>query len=44
MQEPLTGITEDVSAKKRGRKTVNINYFDVREENAVKEFLLAETS
>jgi hypothetical protein len=44
MQKPLTGITEDVSAKKRGRKTVNINYFDVREENAVKEFLLAETS
>jgi hypothetical protein len=44
MQEPLSAITEDVSTKKRGRKTVNINYFDVREEDAVKEFLLAKTS
>jgi hypothetical protein len=44
MQEPLSANTEDVSTKKRGRKTVNINYFDVREEDAVKEFLLAKTS
>jgi hypothetical protein len=44
MQETLSATTEDVSSKKRGRKTVNLNYFDVREENAVKSFLLAETS
>jgi hypothetical protein len=44
MQETLSGITEDVSLKKRGRKTVNVNYFDVREELAVRNFLLAETS
>ena len=43
MQETLSGITEDVSSKKRGRKTVNVNYFDVREETAVRNFLLAET-
>ena len=44
MQETLSAKTEDVSSKKRGRKTVNVNYFDVREENAVRNFLLAETS
>ena len=44
MQETLSATTEDVSSKKRGRKTVNINYFDVREETAVRNFLLAETS
>jgi hypothetical protein len=44
MQETLSATTEDVSSKKRGRKTVNLNYFDVREEDAVKSFLLAETS
>jgi hypothetical protein len=44
MQGTLSATTEDVSSKKRGRKTVNLNYFDVREENAVKSFLLAETS
>ena len=44
MQETLSGLTEDVSSKKRGRKTVNVNYFDVREETAVRKFLIAETS
>jgi hypothetical protein len=44
MQETLSATTEDVLSKKRGRKTVNVNYFDVREENAVRNFLLAETS
>ena len=44
MQETLSATTEDVSSKKRGRKTVNINYFDIREETAVRNFLLAETS
>jgi hypothetical protein len=44
MNETLSALTEDVSSKKRGRKTVNVNYFDVREELAVKNFLLAETS
>ena len=43
MQETLSGTTEDVSSKKRGRKTVNVNYFDVREETAVRNFLLAES-
>jgi predicted SprT family Zn-dependent metalloprotease len=44
MEETLSATTEDVSSKKRGRKTVNVNYFDVREETAVRNFLLAETS
>jgi predicted SprT family Zn-dependent metalloprotease len=44
MQETLSATTEDVSSKKRGRKTVNVNYFDVREDTAVRNFLLAETS
>jgi hypothetical protein len=44
MQETLSATTEDVLSKKRGRKTVNVNYFDVREETAVRNFLLAETS
>ena len=44
MSEILSAITEDVSSKKRGRKKVNVNYFDVREETAVRSFLLAETS
>ena len=43
MSETLTAITEDVSSKKRGRKAVQTNYFDVREEEAVKAFLLATT-
>ena len=44
MSETLSAQTEDVSSKKRGRKTVNVNYFDVREEEAVRNFLLAETA
>lgn len=44
MQDTLSAITEDISSKKRGRKTVNVNYFDTKEEDAVKEFLKAKTS
>jgi hypothetical protein len=44
MPETLSANTENVSSKKRGRKSVKENYFDVKEENAVKKFLLAETS
>lgn len=44
MQETLSAQTEDVSSKKRGRKAVKENYFDVREETAVRNFLVAETS
>jgi len=44
MQDVLSAKTEDVSSKKRGRKAVKENYFDIREENAVKKFLLAESS
>jgi predicted SprT family Zn-dependent metalloprotease len=44
MQETLSAQTEDVSSKKRGRKSVKENYFDVREETAVRNFLVAETS
>jgi hypothetical protein len=44
MQETLSATTEDVLSKKRGRKAVNLNYFDVREEEAVRKFLIAETS
>jgi predicted SprT family Zn-dependent metalloprotease len=44
MQETLSAITEDVSSNKRGRKSVKENYFDVREETAVRNFLLATTS
>jgi hypothetical protein len=44
MQETLSAQTEDVSSKKRGRKAVKENYFDVREELAVRNFLIAETS
>jgi len=43
MSETVTGLTEDVTSKKRGRKAVQTNYFDVREEDAVRAFLLAET-
>jgi hypothetical protein len=43
MQETLSASTEDVLSKKRGRKTTNLNYFDVKEELAVKKFLMAET-
>ena len=44
MQESLSAVTEDVLSKKRGRKAVKENYFDVREEEAVRNFLIAETS
>jgi len=43
MSETFTAITEDVTAKKRGRKATQTNYFDVKEEEAVREYLLAET-
>lgn len=43
MLENLSASTEDVLSKKRGRKTTNLNYFDVREELAVKRFLIADT-
>jgi len=44
MIESLSGVSEEVSSKKRGRKAIKENYFDVREENAVREFLIATTS
>ena len=44
MSETLSATTEDVLSKKRGRKAVKENYFDVREEEAVRKFLIAETS
>lgn len=44
MQETLSAQTEDVLSKKRGRKAVKENYFDVREETAVRNFLIAVTS
>ena len=44
MQEILSGQTESILSKKRGRKSIKENYFDVREETAVRNFLLAETS
>ena len=44
MSETLTASTVDVISKKRGRKSVKENYFDVREETAVRKFLLAEST
>jgi hypothetical protein len=44
MQEIISATTEDVLFKKRGRKSTNLNYFDVREEEAVRNFLIAESS
>ena len=44
MQEILSASTEDILSKKRGRKSVKENYFDIREETAVRSFLTAETS
>ena len=44
MQDSLSATTEDVLSKKRGRKAVKENYFDVREEEAVRKFLIAESS
>jgi predicted SprT family Zn-dependent metalloprotease len=43
MIETSSGTTADVSSKKRGRKSNKENYFDVREEDAVKRFLTAQT-
>ena len=43
MQETLSASTEDVLSKKRGRKTTQLNYFDVKEELAVKRFLIDES-
>ena len=42
--ENISASTENQLSKKRGRKAVKENYFDVREETAVKKFLIAETS
>jgi len=44
MSETISAVTEDVSSKKRGRKAVKENYFDVREETAVRKFLIADTA
>lgn len=44
MSDTLTATTVDVISKKRGRKSVKENYFDVREENAVRKFLLTENT
>jgi hypothetical protein len=45
MLESLTATTQETLQKKRGRKATATptNYFDVREEEAVRMFLLAET-
>lgn len=45
MLESLTATTQETLQKKRGRKSTATptNYFDVREEEAVRMFLLAET-
>jgi len=43
MQETISAQTENVSSKKRGRKAIKENYFDVREETAVRNFLVAES-
>ena len=44
MQDSISATTEDLLSKKRGRKAVKENYFDVREEEAVRKFLIAESS
>jgi len=44
MSEILTATTVDAVSKKRGRKSVKENYFDVREENAVRKFLISEST
>lgn len=44
MQEIFSANTEDTTSKKRGRKSIKENYFDVREETAVRNFLLADSS
>jgi len=42
--DSLTAKTENIDTKKRGRKSKQNNYFDVREETAVRMFLLEESS
>ena len=42
--DTISAHTENISSKKRGRKAVKENYFDVKEETAVKKFLLSQTS
>jgi len=44
MSDSLSAQTEDVLSKKRGRKAVKENYFDVREEETVRNFLTATSS
>lgn len=44
MPEILSANTENVSSKKKGRKSKKPNYFDIREEKAVVKFLTAKTS
>jgi hypothetical protein len=44
MPETLSANTEDILSKKRGRKSLKENYFDVREETAVRNFLTADSS
>jgi hypothetical protein len=39
----ISGDTLEMQEAKRGRKIKSTNYFDVQEEDAVKEFLLADT-
>jgi hypothetical protein len=41
--ETFTATTEDATSKKRGRKATQTNYFDVREEEAVRKYLIATT-
>ncbi len=42
MINSFSGQTEDVLIKKRGRKSQKENYFDTKEETAVRNFLLAQ--
>lgn len=43
MLEAQSGNTENGMSKKRGRKSIKENYFDIREEDAVRSFLIAES-
>lgn len=43
MVNSFSADTEDVLTKKRGRKSQKENYFDTKEETAVRDFLLAQT-
>lgn len=44
MWETLSGHSEDVSSNYKVKKIKKNNYFDVKEENAVKKYLLAENT